>query len=232
MKRAALLLCISVLSIPAIAQDAGGATGQSVGEDTRSMVLGSKNAFFIDFSDVSSSFVEKGWKDFIGTYGKVKKVKKSDEMIVEGAQIVGIGGVNMLNLYTRTESSGTGARHYLWIQSGNDFVSSATDKDAANNAKELLREFAHKIKVDLITIELDEQQKALDDLDKDLQKLRKEKDKLHDVIEDAKQRIAEAEADIVKNIQDQEIRVEEIERQRKVVDEVKTRLESARMRKS
>jgi hypothetical protein len=205
---------------------------QEVGEAPRTMVLGSQNAFYVDFTDASSSFVEKGWKDFISTYGKVKRVKKSDEVVVADAQIMDIGGANMLNLYTRTEKTGTGARQYLWIESGGKFVSSVEDADAAKRTETLLKDFAHKIKIDQIAIELEDQEKSLDNLDKDLQKLRKDKDSLHKTIEDAQERIAKAEDDIEKNIQDQEIRLKEIEQQREVVDEVKARLENARTRKS
>jgi hypothetical protein len=205
---------------------------QPVGEAPRSMVLGSQNAFYVDFGEASTSFVEKGWKDFISSYGKVKKVKKSDEMIVSDVQIMEIGGAKMLNLYTRTEKTGTGTRQYLWIESGGKFVNSADDADAGKSIETLLKDFAHKIKVDEITIELEEQEKALESLDKDLQRLRKDKDSLHKTIEDAQERIAKAEEDILKNIQDQEIRLKEIEQQREVVDEVKARLENARTRKS
>jgi chromosome segregation ATPase len=153
-------------------------------------------------------------------------------MIVSDVQIMDIGGANMLNLYTRTEKTGTGTRQYLWIESGGEFVNSEGDADAGKRIETLLKDFAHKIKVDQITIELEEQEKALESLDKDLQKLRKDKDSLHKTIEDAQERIAKAEEDILKNIQDQEISLKEIEMQREVVDEVKSRIENVRLKKS
>src|SRR5690606_10063860 len=121
----------------------------------------------------------------------------------------------------RGEETGSGSRLYLWIESGGSFINSNDDPDASRNVEKLLREFAQKVKVDQITIELDNQQKALDNLEKNLNKLKKENDSYHKTIEDAKARIAKAEADIAKNVQDQLIRSQEIESQRKVVEEVR-----------
>ena len=154
-------------------------TAQNVGETSYPMVAGSQNAFYVDLPDATSSFVEKEWKDYIGQYGKAKKVKKSSEWLVADTQILNIGGTNTINLYSRSEETGTAARQYLWVESGGEYISSANNADAAKAAGDLLRDFAHRVKVDLIAIELDNQQKALDNLEKDLSKLKKDNDGYH-----------------------------------------------------
>jgi hypothetical protein len=206
--------------------------GQEIGEQDQPMALGSHNAIFVDLKDASSSFTEKAWRDFVGQYGKAKKVKKGDEWLVEGAQIIDIGGVNAVNLYSRTDETAGGSRHFIWIESGGSFVSRSDNPDAYSGAKRLLEDFAHKIKVDLIMLDLDSQQKAMDNLEKELSKLKKDNESYHKTIEDAKERIAKAESDIVKNVQDQQLRMQEIELQRKVVEEVREKLEKARNEKS
>ena len=205
---------------------------QECGETNQVMALGTQNAIYIDLPNVSSAFAEKEWRDFIEEYGKAKKVKKGDEWLVEAAQVLDIGGVNTLNLYARSDETGEGTRQYLWVESSGEFISSANNENGYKGASKLLKDFAHKVKVDMIALDLDSQQKALDNLEKDLQKLKRENDSFHKTIEDAKERIAKAETDIVKNVQDQQVRVKEIESQRKVVEEVTKKLESTRSEKS
>lgn len=206
--------------------------GQDIGEVNQVMALGNQNAIYVDLPGVSSAFAEKEWRDFINEYGKAKKVKKGDEWIVEGAQIMDIGGVNTINLYARSDETGAGTRHYVWVESAGTFIHSAENADAYRGTKKLLEDFAHKVKVDKIAVELDTQQKAMDSLEKDLQKLKRENDSYHKTIEEAKERIARAESDIAKNVQDQQIRTKEIEAQRGVVEEVQKRLDAARAEKS
>lgn len=207
-------------------------SAQEVAEMPQVMALGTQNAFFIDLPGASSSFVEKEWKDFIDQYGKAKKVKKGSEWLVEAAQILDIGGVNPVNLYARSDETSGGTRQYLWIESAGAFMSSSANSDAYPGVTKLLKDFAHKVKVDMIAIDLDLQQKAMDNLEKDLQKLKRENDSYHKTIEEAKERISKAETDIAKNVQDQQLRVKEIDAQRVVVDEVRKRLDNARNEKS
>ena len=225
MKSMILLLSALFFSITSL-------PGQRVEEDSHIMSLGSQNAFYVDIMDASSSFVEKEWRDYIGQYGKAKKVKKSNEWLVPEAQVLDIGGVNTVNLYALSEETGTGTRQYLWIESGGVFLSSSSPGNPDVGATRLLEEFANKVKVDKITIELDEQQKALDNLEKDLQKLKRDNDNYHKTIEDAKERIAKAESDLLKNIEDQKLRMQEIETQQAVIEGVRDRLEAARNEKN
>lgn len=205
---------------------------QQIGESNQPMCMGSQDAIYIDLPGVSSSFAEREWRDFVNQYGKAKKVKKGNEWIVEEAQIIEIGGANPLNLYARSDETSNATRHYIWIESAGSYISSSSNPDAYKAAKRMLEDFAHKVKVDMITLELDTQQKAFDNLEKDLQKLKRENENYHKIIEDAKERIAKAEGDIIKNVQDQQLRMQEIDSQRKVLDEVRTRLDSAKAEKS
>lgn len=205
---------------------------QQVGETSQSMVQGPQNALYLDFTGTSSSFIDKTWRDYISQYGKPKKVKKGNEWLVEGTQVMDIGGVNTVNIYARSDGKGSDVRHYVWVETGGEFVSSSRDANAYNGAVKLLNGFAHKVRVDLIALDLDAQQKALDNLDKDLQKLKRENDAYHKEIEQAKDRIAKAETNIVKNTQDQQLRMQEIEAQKTKVEEVRRRLDTARTEKN
>lgn len=203
-------------------------TQAQITEESRVMALGNQNAIFMTLDDASSSFAEKTWKDFIKKYGKVKKVKKSNEWIVADAQVLDIGGTQLIDIYARTEESGNGSQIVMWVDMNGEFVNSDDHGDAFDGAVALLEDYAHRVKVDLIVIELEEQTKALGKLENQMKKLKKDNDGYHKTIEQAKARIAKAEEDIAKNLQDQELTSQEIGAQTEVVGDVRTRLDEAR----
>lgn len=192
------------------------------------MANGNQNAIIISLPDASSSFAEKTWKDFIKKYGKAKKVRKSNELVVEDVQVLDIGGTQLVDIYARTEESGSASKLVMWVDLNGEYVNSDDHPDAYNGAVALLQDFKHQVQVDLITLELEEQTKALDKLESEMSKLRKDNDRYHKIIEDAKAKIAEAEADIAKNLQDQELTSREIEAQMEVVSGVRKRLDAKR----
>ena len=197
-------------------------------EESRVMVSGNQNAILVTLPDASSSFAEKTWKDFVKKYGKVKKVKKSNEWIVAGAQVLNIGGTQPVDIYARTEESGSASQLVMWVNLGEEFVNSDTQADAYEGCVELLENFEHRVRVDLIVIELEEQIKALDKLDSKMNKLKKDSDSYHSTIEKAKAQIAKAEDDIAKNLQDQELTSQELSAQTEIVEQVRKHLNETR----
>ena len=155
-------------------------------------------------------------------------MKKSSEYVVEDAQVLHIGGTQLVDIYARTEESGSASQLVMWVDLNGEYVNSDDHGDAFDGCVELLEDFRHQVQVDLIAIELDEQTKALDKLESEMSKLRKDNDKYHKIIEDAKERIAKAEADIAKNLQDQELTSREIEAQMEIVSGVRKRLDTKR----
>jgi predicted RNase H-like nuclease (RuvC/YqgF family) len=91
-----------------------------------------------------------------------------------------------------------------------------------------LQDFAHKVKVDLIAIDLENQQKQLSKMESTLTKLQRENDSLHKIIEDSKKRIAQAETDIQKNLQDQDMAQKEIDNQQTTVGSIRKKLEDTK----
>lgn len=201
-------------------------------EDTRVMNLGSQPALTIVLPDTDTKFADSEWKDYMKPYGKIIKVKKANEYIAEGVQILDIGGVNRLNIYTISEEVAQGAKMVVWFDMGGGFISSATFPKEYPAAVKFLQDFAHKVRVDLIAIDLENQTKALSKFESNLSKLQRENDSLHKVIEDAKKRIAQAETDIEKNLKEQEVAQKEIESQQTVVGAVQKKLEETKAQKA
>ena len=197
-------------------------------EDTRVMNKGSQPAFAILLPGTSAKFVEAEWKEYMKSYGKVSRVKSAKETVVEDVQILDIGGVNRLNVYSLAEENADGTKMIVWFDTGAGFISSeAFPKEYVSGVK-FLKDFASKVKVDQVTMELEEQEKVLSKVENNLTKLQRENEMLHKIIEDSKKRIAQAESDIEKNLKDQELAHKEIGAQKEAVGAVKQKLEDCK----
>ena len=197
-------------------------------EETRSMSTGSNPALTVVLPDADSKFVEAAWKEFMKSYGKVTKVKSSKEFVSSDVQILDIGGVNRLNVYSLAEETGDGSKMVVWFDMGSGFISSEAYPKEYVAAVKFLKDFSAKVKLDMVTQELEEQQKLLTKAENNLTKLQRENESYHRIIEDAKKRIAQAEQDIEKNLKDQELAHKEIEAQKEVVGGVQQKLEDCK----
>jgi hypothetical protein len=202
-----------------------------VAEETRVMSVGSQPALTIILPGADMKFADAEWKEYMKSYGKMTKVKQSKENLVEGAQILDIGGVNRLNVYSISEAVAEGSKMIVWIDMGGGFINSSTFPKEYAEAVKFMQNFGHKVKVDQIAIDLDGQQKTLTKFESNLTKLQRENDNLHKVIEDAKKRIAEAELDIVKNLEEQDLAQKEIDAQKTTVQTVQKKLEEVKAQK-
>jgi hypothetical protein len=197
-------------------------------EETRVMSVGSKPALTIVHQGADTKFVDSEWREFMKPYGRVAKVKQSKETMAQEVQILDIGGVNNLNIYNLNETTGDGVKSIVWFDLGSGFVNSTGYPKEYVASVKLLKDFAQKVKVDLITNDLETQQKQLSKFENNLGKLQREQDNLHKIIEDSKKRIAQAESDIEQNIKDQDAAQKEIDGQKNVVEGVKKKLDNAK----
>ena len=193
-------------------------------EETRVMSTGSQPALSIVLPGADVKFVDPAWKEFMKPYGKVTRVKSSKENVASDIQILDIGGVNRLKVYSLSEEVGDGTKMTVWFDLGPGFISSESYPKEYVAAVKFMKDFADKVKVDMITQELEAQEKLLSKAESNLTKLQRDNDTYHKIIEDSKKRIAQAEADIEKNLTDQELAQKEIELQKDAVKEVQKRL--------
>lgn len=220
MKNVFILLLLSVL-IPSFVK-------AQVLEETRVMSLGSSPALTIMLPGADIKFADAEWKEYMKPYGKVSRVKQSKENVVADAVLMDIGGISKINVFNQNEESGDGVKSIVWINTDSGFVNSTTTPTAYVAGVKFMKDFAYKVKVDLITKDLEDQQKQLTKLESSLTKLQREKESLNKVIEDSKKRIAQAESDIEKNKKDQEVAQKEIDNQKNVLDGVEKKLNQAK----
>ena len=189
-------------------------------EDSIVMSLGFKNALTIIIPETTSKFVDAEWKEYLKPYGKVTKIKQSIETITPDVQILDIGGISKLTIYNRNESVTEGVKANVWIAIDSGFVQSeAYPKEYVASVK-WLKDFAFKVINDQITVELEAEQKILDKFSANLTKLQKENTSLHKSIEDSKEKITKAEADIETNLNQQEMAQKDIDNQKTIVGEI------------
>jgi molecular chaperone DnaK (HSP70) len=200
-------------------------------EDTRVMHLGSQPALTVVLPGTDTKFTDSAWRDYMKSYGRITGVKRAKESVASGVQILDIGGVNRLNVYSQSEAVGDGTKMIVWFDMGGGFLSSSTFPKEYSAAVRFLQDFAHKVKVDLIAIDLENQQKQLSKMESTLTKLQRENDSLHKIIEDSKKRIAQAETDIQKNLQDQDMAQKEIDNQQTTVGSIRKKLEDTKAQK-
>lgn len=187
--------------------------------DKMTMVAGPKPCLTITLPDTDSKFAQSEWKDYMKPYGKVSSVKGSKETVVENIHVDAIGDGNLIKVYNLADESVAGTRFIIWIDIGEDYL---TDQDSNYHiAEDFLLKFAHKVKVDLVALDLAEQQKILDKLQSDQEKLERNNEKLHKIIEDSKSIINEAEIGIPMNETNQNTMRADIEKQRDYVDKVR-----------
>jgi len=194
------------------------ASGQ-VKEETRVMVAGAQPCLTVIIPGAEPGFVEQEWKTYMTSYGKVTKVKGSKESVVAGIHIVDVGSGDLLNAYSLAEEAVGGTKMIVWIEIGASYLKS-TDS-AYTTAVKFIENFVHKVQVDLVAIDLENQQKKLTQFENNLAKLEKQNESLQKIIIDANAKIEQAEIDIPANLSTQEAAIADIDAQKAAVDAAK-----------
>jgi predicted 3-demethylubiquinone-9 3-methyltransferase (glyoxalase superfamily) len=190
------------------------------------MSAGMHNALAVTIESNDTKMIERAWKDLMKDYdGKAKKVRGSDEWMATGVLIVGINGVNPMQVYARWQPGVEGGTELTaWFQLGDQEFLASDRKEQYAEAEKILMKFAHQCKIEQTNNELGESEKKLKGLEKDLDKLKKDNDGYHKDIADAEKKIAEAKDNIIKNEVQQKDAVEMINLQKQLVEEIKLRL--------
>jgi len=219
MKRQLLFLLLVFLCNVAIVN------GQ-ITEDVKSMNLGVKNALILELPDTKKKFVSKLWKKHIKDYkSKAKKVKKADELLAKECEIPDIGGSKKVDVYTRFNANGENVYMTMWVDLGDNFLSSTENPERYTEGEKFLMRFALEVTKEKIKIEIDKEEDTLKGFEKDLKKLVRANENYHRDIELAKERIKKAESNIAQNEVDQKNTKEQISDQKEKVVKVKKRLE-------
>jgi hypothetical protein len=204
MKRSSLILSL-VVGLYAL-------TTAQVREEKLNMILGVNNALIIKIPDADKSYVQKEWRDFMKKYGKVAKVKKTSQWLIQSANLVNYDDIGRVSIYAEALDKSVPTELVAWIQVGTEFINSTDNPEAYRAGVGLLNDFALKVKIDLITIELEQHEKVLTKYQSNLTRLENEHTKYVNTIDQSHKAVATAEDNVVKNKQDQASNSDEIDK--------------------
>lgn len=198
--------------------------GQDVNEKKISMSLGPQNAFYVEIPGADKKMAEKTFYEFVKDYGKMKENGKAREHFMMATKIPVINGTSPIDLYSKFEEGKNMATTYVWVDLGGSFVNSSDHTSQTAALRQFMYDYFTAVRKKVVTEELKAEEKNLSNLEKDLSKLKDKNQDYHNDIEKAKQKIAEAEKNIEKNIVDQENKTKEIDTQKNVVEKVVEKL--------
>lgn len=187
------------------------------------MSLGNQNALTLKVENVDEKGLENYFKAYFRDYGKVKYNRKAKEHYIHDAKVKGVSS-DKVDIYAKTIDVNKDILLALFIDNGLGFVNSQDYEDQYDGAVRILNDFNTYIKKSLIEDELKEAEKNLSAIEREIKQLEKDNERYHKTIEDAKQKIAEMEQAIEKNMGDQEAKTQELEIHKEGVEEIKERL--------
>jgi peptidoglycan hydrolase CwlO-like protein len=200
-------------------------SGQSqVYQSDENMSQGTNPALVVEIEVQNSKLVEKVWKDFMKSYGGKTKKAKRGEWLTTGADIVGVNGVNPMNIYAKTSSGSDGhVQHTVWFDRGDSYLES-DQKREYDEAEKMLLTFAQECKIENTNQELSAAEKKLRSLENDAGRLKRQNNSYQKEIEQAEKRIEQAKENIAKNEEQQIDAADRITLQKELLEEIKQRL--------
>jgi len=194
------------------------------------MSEGVHEAVLFNINQVDSRTVEKLWDDFINEFGgKTRRKRREGEYQTEGASIVQLTGTKPVNVFFKAEDFGDNSRASVWFKTDGAFLEFSSNPGIQKQAEAFLADFKHSIKLHLADEQMEQEEKKLMDLERELGKLERMKERYEKEIERAKETIADNEQNLEENKALQEAKVTEIEAQKLIVEKVLQMLNDLRI---
>ncbi|MBN2667828.1 MAG: hypothetical protein JXR60_01255 [Bacteroidales bacterium] len=192
-----------------------------VKESTERFSVGKVDVGIVNIHQADKKYVEQAWKKLMKRYSG--SVKNKAEIFADDVIIKKMSN-NTVDVYAIVRDGSEGqVEIVVAVDLGGAFLSRSQHPDKYKLFEEILRDFAVDVSREAVREQAEDEQKALDKLTKEQEKLVSTNESLHKSIEEYKQKITEAESDIEQNLKDQETKKEEIEKQRQIVIEITER---------
>lgn len=189
------------------------------------MSKGTENAFTITLDDASYKMVKKVWKDYVRSHFRsgLKYDRREKEYVAERARVRQLTKFP-INLISAIDDAGRNVQFTLWVDLRGAYVESQRDPKMAEDVEFILRDFAVAVERAKIQERLDEEEKELRHLERDLRRLESAQARYHREIAAAEALIERMKENIVTNKSEQEEANEELQRQLELVEEVRRQL--------
>ncbi|MEY3052069.1 MAG: hypothetical protein RLY31_1854 [Bacteroidota bacterium] len=194
-------------------------------EVMETMSEGIQNALVVTLDGGDAKLAEETWKSFLSDYGgKTRRVVRSNGEYVTTVEIVGINGVNPIQVYSRAGETEDGTPQLsTWFDLGEEYLSSKW-KVQYEEAEKILLRYVHACRIAHTTEQLHTAEKKLRSMETDLERLERQHTGFRRTIEEAEKKIQQTQDEIVTNQQQQGDTMEKIELQKQLLEEIKRRL--------
>jgi hypothetical protein len=198
---------------------------EEITESKETMKKGTFNAIVVELLNADDKVALNVWKSFIKGYGaKAKKVKKSKEYLASGAIIGGLNNSENVDVYAKVQEKGDDSELIVWIQMGEFYVSSGSFPSDYTAAVKMLEGYVIEVAKELVNNDIEDEEKKMKRMEKEMDKLKKKNTGYHRDIEKAKDTIARAEGNIEENERAQKEQTSIIESQQKALQALKEKL--------
>lgn len=193
-------------------------SAQNVESIEKTMSLGKQVGVYVEVEGGEKDRIKDLWEDYMKDYGKTKRNKKAKEYYSEEARIPMISSSNKVSLYAKFEEGRNVATAYMWAMVDGEFV------DDSEGLQNFVQDYYIIVRKDVINKEIEEQEKLLKNLDKDMGKLVKKNNGYHKDIEKAEDKIRKAEENIEQNLNDQDALQAEMIKQKEILEMIAEKL--------
>jgi hypothetical protein len=180
------------------------------------MSQGVQSGISVNIPEIESKVIERIWKRYTKGYGKLVKVKKSNEQLLQNASIPSIYGDNKMDVYSLIENN----MITVFFDLKEGYINSKDHPDKFAAAKDFLEQFSFEVQREVVKEELEKEQDGMKKLNHKMSDLIKDHKEYLQDIEDAKARIKKAENNIIQNEKEQEQMKAGISDQSKVLERV------------
>lgn len=197
----------------------------SIFEGSRTMSQGTENAFTITLPGVSHKMVRKVWKDYVRSHFRsgLKYQRKEREYWAEQARVRNLTNFP-INLYAVIDDIGSQVQFTLWVDMRGAYVESQRDPKMAEEVAFILRDFAVYVERARIEERLEEEQKQLTRLERDMRRLQAARKRYIQEIANAEARIERMKENILINEDEQATVTLTLQEQMERVEEVRQQL--------
>lgn len=180
----------------------------------------------VNIVGASKKALQKSWSKHLKKATDVRKVEedRTGEMVADMALIPGLESLPM-SIFSMVKESSTGAEVHTSFKLDEIFLSS-DNEDKWAIVRDFIYEFAVDYRKGLVEEELQQAQKSLKSEQTNFKKLKDKNASLYKDIEGYKEKIAQAEEDIIQNEKDQKGSTLAIDKLMKAAAEVERRLNS------
>jgi chromosome segregation ATPase len=203
---------IIVFTIPTMAQKL------EVTETNSKFDKTSRPALMVEIPYTDQSTVEKEWKKLMKDYNP-EKFKSRKEMFADNATIDRLSE-NTVDVYAKVDEKKDIVTLFVAVDLGGAFLSSS-DGDKIQVMKGIVRDFAIKLVKEIYDEKIKEQEKNVEDIEKEVEGAKDNKAHLEKEIESYKQKIEDNELEIEKLSKTIETQGEKLKDEQKVLDEIK-----------